>query len=85
MIDYLNCWQLHTCVCLEKIPGEKSRGANDCWSSCSGNNAAETNTRFQNDCGGHKTYNIFKSGTFFVWQNTDFKFQILNHDFPKTK
>lgn len=73
LIGYLNYWQVSTCVCLEKIPGHGSRGANDCSLSCPGNNAAENIITFQNDCGGHQTYNIFKSGTFFVWQTTDFK------------
>nr|XP_034315822.1 uncharacterized protein LOC109618528 [Crassostrea gigas] len=55
--------QLNKCVCLEKIPGQGSRGSNECSLSCSENYSAATNIRFQNECGGHQTYNLFKSGS----------------------
>lgn len=67
LIDYLNYWQLNKCVCLEQIPGQGSRGANECSSSCSGKYPNETSIKFQKDFGGNQTYNLFKSGTFFVW------------------
>nr|XP_034315823.1 uncharacterized protein LOC117685508 [Crassostrea gigas]XP_034315824.1 uncharacterized protein LOC117685508 [Crassostrea gigas] len=50
--------QLKQCVCLEQIPKQRSRGANDCSLSCS----IKANLTFQNDCGGNKTYSLFKSG-----------------------
>ncbi|XP_052677116.1 uncharacterized protein LOC128158361 isoform X2 [Crassostrea angulata] len=55
--------QGNRCVCLEQIPGQGSRGANDCSLSCPGNYSAETNIKFEHDCGGHQTYNLFKSGS----------------------
>lgn len=60
--NFLNSWQLTKCVCLEQIPNQRSRGANDCSLSCS----IKANLTFQNDCGGDKTYSLFKSGTFFM-------------------
>lgn len=60
--NFLNSWQLKKCVCLKQIPNQRSRGANDCSWSCS----IKTNLKFQNDCGGDKTYSLFKSGTFFM-------------------
>uniref|UniRef100_A0A8W8LWS0 WSC domain-containing protein n=1 Tax=Magallana gigas TaxID=29159 RepID=A0A8W8LWS0_MAGGI len=56
--------QVNRCVCLEQIPGHGSRGANVCSLSCPGNYSAETNIKFIYDCGGHQTYNLFKSGTY---------------------
>nr|XP_034307352.1 uncharacterized protein LOC117682889 [Crassostrea gigas] len=55
--------QLKKCVCLEQIPGQWRRGADDCSLSCSGKYPYETSNRFQNECGGHQTYNLFKSGS----------------------
>lgn len=62
LVDFLNSWQLKKCVCLEKIPELRSREANDCSLSCS----IKANLTFQNECGGNKTYSLFKSGTFFM-------------------
>lgn len=59
---FLNSWQLNKCVCLEQIPKQRSRGAHDCSLSCS----IKANLTFQNDCGGDKTYSLFKSDTFFM-------------------
>nr|XP_034315831.1 uncharacterized protein LOC117685513 [Crassostrea gigas] len=55
--------QFNTCVCLEKIPGQRSRGSKNCSSTCSWNYPTGTNITFQNYCGGHKTYSLFKSGS----------------------
>lgn len=60
---YLICLQFNKCVCLEQIPRQGSRGSNDCPSSCSGNYTTETNITFKHDCGGQKTFSLFKSGT----------------------
>ncbi|XP_052679969.1 uncharacterized protein LOC128160652 isoform X3 [Crassostrea angulata] len=51
--------QLKKCVCLEQIPKQRSRGANDCSLSCS----IKANLKFKNDCGGNNTYSLFKSGS----------------------
>lgn len=72
MIDNFCHWQFNTCVCLEKIPGQRSRGSKNCSSTCSWNYPTGTNITFQNYCGGHKTYSLFKSGTIFAWQTTEF-------------
>lgn len=63
LIDYFHCWQLNKCVCLEQIPGQGSKEANDCSSSCSRKYPYETSITFTKDCGGNQTYNLFKSGT----------------------
>lgn len=74
---FLNSWQLKKCVCLEQIPKQRSRGANDCSLSCS----IKANLRFKNDCGGNNTYSLFKSGTFFdilLHEGDETWFQVLS-------
>lgn len=63
---------------MEQIPGQGRRGADDCSLSCSGKYPYETSNRFQNECGGHQTYNLFKSGM-FLYDKQQILSNKLNH------
>nr|XP_034307796.1 uncharacterized protein LOC117683089 [Crassostrea gigas] len=76
--------QFNKCVCLEQVPQQWSRRAKDCSSPCSRKYFAETNIKFQNDCGGHQAYSLFKSGpelrNFPVTTKTCLSIQCALHD-----